>query len=436
MENNKNITVVGLGYVGLVTAVCFANMGYNVIGIDKEKKKIEKLNKNIIDFYEPYLNQILVKNKKRITFTCDCKLAYKNANYIFLCVQTPEKENGEADISHILEVINDITTIINHNSIIVIKSTVPVGTNQKIRNIIKKVKKNNINIDVASNPEFLSQGTAIENTIHPDRIIIGSDSILISNKIKELYKNLDTQFVITDSCSAEMIKYASNCFLAVKISYINEIANICEKIGANIEEVTNGMKMDKRIGEYFLEAGIGYGGSCFPKDTKALKFIAKQLNLDTNIIDATIKNNNKQNLILINKAKKYYDNFKNINIAVLGITFKPGTDDIRNSPAVKNLAFFLNEGANVKVYDPKGLDKIKERYKEVICCETIEETLSGADICFIFTEWKEIKNLDLNIFKKYMNKAIIIDGRNCYKLDNIKKYDLIYESIGRRIYHK
>lgn len=379
---------------------------------------------------------MLLKNRSRIIFTYDSELAYKKANYIFLCVQTPEKENGEADISHILEAVNDVIKIVNYNIIIVIKSTVPVGTSKIIRNIIQKGQKNNVNIEVVSNPEFLSQGTAIENTINPCRIVIGSSNILISNKIKELYECVDTHFIITDSNSAEMIKYASNCFLAVKISYINEIANLCEKMGVNIEDVTSGMKMDNRIGKYFLEAGIGYGGSCFPKDTKALRFTAKQLNLEANIIDATIKDNEKQNLILIKKARKYYDNFKNVNIAILGITFKPNTDDIRESPALKNLSFLLKEGANVKIYDPKGLKKVNEKYKKVKCCKTIEQTLIDTNICFIFTDWKEIKNLDLSIFKKYMNNAIILDGRNCYKLDKVKKYDIIYESIGRELFKK
>lgn len=429
----KNITIVGLGYVGLVTAVCFSNMGYNVVGLDISKEKVKKLNEGMIDFYEPELKEMLLKNKERLIFTYDNKLAYKSADYIFLCVQTPESINGEADMSYVLNVINDITEEVTYNCILVIKSTVPIGTNKKIVKLIKKKAKDKVNIEVVSNPEFLSQGTAIKDTVCPDRIVIGSDNISSSNKVKELYKDLNTKYLITDSNSAEMIKYASNCFLAVKISYINEIANLCEKIGADIEDVSKGLKLDKRIGKYFLKSGVGYGGSCFPKDTKALKFMAEDLNLKLNIIDATIQDNDMQNLILIDKARKYYNSFNNVNIAILGVTFKPNTDDIREAPAIKNIEIFLEEGANIKIYDPKGLKKVSKIYKNIKCCKTIDQTLKDSDICFIFTEWQEIEDIDLNVFEKYMNRAIVMDGRNCYELNQVRKYNIIYESIGRNI---
>lgn len=433
MNNRINITIVGLGYVGLVTAVCFSNMGYHVIGLDISKDKVEKLKKGIIDFYEPGLKEMLLKNKEHLIFTYDNKLAYKNADYIFLCVQTPEGIKGEANLSYVFNAINDIIDKVNHNCVIVLKSTVPVGTNKKIVDLIKKKIKNKICLEVVSNPEFLSQGTAIKNTIHPDRIIIGSDNILSSNKVKELYSTLNTQYLITDSYSAEMIKYASNCFLAVKISFINEISNLCEKVGADIEDVSTGMKLDKRIGEYFLKSGIGYGGSCFPKDTKALKFISEKLKLKLNIINATIKDNEQQNLILIDKAREYYNNFSNINISILGVTFKPNTDDIREAPAIKNIDILLREGANIKIYDPKGLRKIKDKYNNIIkCCKTIDESLINSDICFIFTEWQQIKEMDLKLFEKNMRKPIILDGRNCFELNRIKNYKVIYDSIGRK----
>ena len=288
-------------------------------------------------------------------------------------------------------------------------------------------------INVVSNPEFLSQGTAVQDEINPQRIIIGTDSKQAIKTIKDIYKHKDEKYVLTDSNTAELIKYASNSFLALKISYINEVSNLCEKFNANIEDVEKGMKMDKRIGKYFLNAGIGYGGSCFPKDTKALEFMAKSVNSEIQTITATIKVNEKQVTKMLDKARKYYSNFDGLNVAILGITYKPSTDDIRDSPAIINLNKLLEYKTAISVYNPIPIKKLKEIYKDRIkIVNNIAETLKNADICFIFTEWQQIKEMNLKLFEKNMRKPIILDGRNCFELNQIKDYRVIYESIGRK----
>jgi len=286
---------------------------------------------------------------------------------------------------------------------------------------------------VASNPEFLSQGTAVKDTLHASRIVIGAENENTANTLKELYKGFNTPILVTNRRSAEMIKYASNDFLALKISYINEIANLCEMIGADIDDVTKGMGFDTRIGNRFLNAGIGYGGSCFPKDTKALHWLANYYDYEIKTVKAAIEVNENQKFKLIKKARKYYESFNNVNVAVLGLTFKPGTDDLREAPSLVNIPLLLEDGANIKAWDPVGFNNFKSIFGDTInYCNTIEETLNDCDICFIFTEWDEVKKLEPQVFKKYMKKPIILDGRNCYSISELEKYDIIYESIGRK----
>ena len=311
----------------------------------------------------------------------------------------------------------------------------PIGTNDKVEKILNEHNKNNIKFHVVSNPEFLAQGTAVHDTLHASRIVIGSEDKKATDIMLNVYKDFDAPKIITNRKSAEMIKYASNNFLALKISFINEIANLCEKIGANIEDVAKGMGFDERIGNKFLSAGIGYGGSCFPKDTKALHWLSTFNDYELKTIKAAIEVNENQKLRLIKKAKKYYKSFENLKVAVLGLTFKPGTDDLREAPSIVNVGIMLDDGANIKAYDPIGIPNFSKIYPEesnnIKYCKTIEDTLKDADICFIFTEWKEIKDLNPEIFKKYMKTPIVLDGRNCYKPETMEECGVEYNSIGR-----
>ena len=427
------IVVTGIGYVGLVTAVCLAEKGFNIVCVDTNKEKIEKLKQNKSPIYEKDLEKLIKKNKDKLVYTTDYKKAYKNADVIFIGVGTPEKKDGSPNLKYIYQVAREISQTIEKDAIIVIKSTVPVGTNKKIENIIKNNLKNNVKIDVVSNPEFLSQGNAINDTLNAQRIVLGIHSKKAEQVMKKIYKNFNVPYVITDRESAEMIKYASNNFLALKISYINEISNLCEKVGANIQDVSKGMGLDNRIGDKFLNAGIGYGGSCFPKDTKALHWLANLYDYELKTIKAAIEVNTNQKLKLIKKARKYYENFEGIRVAVLGLTFKPNTDDIREAPSLDNIEILLEEGAIIKAYDPIGETNYKKIYpKEITYCKTINETLENTEICFIFTEWEFVKNIDINIFEKLMKKPIILDGRNCLNITEIQKHKIIYESIGRK----
>lgn len=426
------IVVVGVGYVGLVTSVCLAEIGHNVICLDSDKEKIELLKNQKAPIYEQDLEKYMIKNKNRIEYTTNFKDVYKNANVIFICVGTPEKKDGSANLKYIYTVANEIAKNIEKDCTIIIKSTVPIGTNDEIENVIRNNLKNNVKIEVVSNPEFLSQGTAIRDTLCAQRIVLGVSSDRAEKIMREIYDKFNQKYIITDRKSAEMIKYASNDFLALKISYINEIANLCEKIGANIEDVAKGMGMDTRIGNQFLKAGIGYGGSCFPKDTKALHWLAAFNDYELKTVKATIEINENQRIKLIKKAKKYYKSFEKIKVAILGVTFKPNTDDIREAPALDNISILLDEGALINVYDPIGEENLKKIFSdEIIYCNTIENALKGADICFIFTEWDFIKNMDINLFVELMKMPIVLDGRNCFDLKSIPR-GMIYESIGRK----
>lgn len=335
-------------------------------------------------------------------------------------------------MQYVFGVTKQIAESIQQDCIVVVKSTVPVGTNDKVERVLRENLKNDVHVEVASNPEFLSQGTAVKDTLNANRIVIGVETKYAEEVLRNVYDGFGLPYVITDRRSAEMIKYASNDFLALKISYINEIANLCEIVGANIEDVAKGMGMDPRIGNKFLKAGIGYGGSCFPKDTKALNWFANFNDYELKTIKAAIEVNENQKIKLIKKARKYYENFSGLNVAVLGLTFKPGTDDLREAPSLQNIPILLEDGANIKAWDPVGIENYKKIYpKEIKYCNTIEETIKDADICFIFTEWPEVKNFDVSLFHKLMKYPLVIDGRNCYDLDKVKNNVIIYESIGR-----
>ncbi|MDF2013697.1 UDP-glucose dehydrogenase family protein [Priestia megaterium] len=430
------ISVAGTGYVGLVTGVCLAAHGHFVTCVDIDTNKIALMKSGVSPIYEPGLEELMKNNMERLHFTTDYQSAYKDADVIFIGVGTPEKSDGSANLTYVYGVAEQIASSIEKDCVVVVKSTVPIGTNDKIESLIKSQLKNDVNVYVASNPEFLSQGTAVKDTLHTSRIVIGVEEEIAGERLKEVYKNFDAPIVVTNRKSAEMIKYASNDFLALKISFINEIANLCEIIGADIEDVARGMGYDGRIGNKFLNAGIGYGGSCFPKDTKALHWLASFHDYELKTVKAAIDVNENQKLKLIKKSRKYFDSLKGLNVAVLGLTFKPGTDDLREAPTLVNIPLMLEDGANVKAWDPIGIDNFKKVHPEdVTYCYSIEETLKDADVCFIFTEWDQVKHFDLANYSKLMKNPIVIDGRNCYDLESVKDAAIVYDSIGRETIH-
>ncbi|WP_377519772.1 UDP-glucose dehydrogenase family protein [Priestia megaterium] len=430
------IAVAGTGYVGLVTGVCLAEQGHSITCVDIDNKKVSLMESGISPIYEPGLEDLMNNNMERLHFTTDYQSAYKDADVIFIGVGTPEKSDGSANLSYVYGVAEQIAASIEKDCVVVVKSTVPIGTNDKIESLIKTQLKHDVNVYVASNPEFLSQGTAVRDTLHTSRIVIGVEEEAAGETLKEVYKNFDAPIVVTNRKSAEMIKYASNDFLALKISFINEIANLCEIIGADIEDVARGMGYDGRIGNKFLNAGIGYGGSCFPKDTKALHWLASFHDYELKTVKAAIDVNENQKLKLIKKSRKYFDSLKGLNVAVLGLTFKPGTDDLREAPTLVNIPLMLEDGANVKAWDPIGIDNFKKVHPEdVTYCYSIEETLKDADVCFIFTEWDQVKHFDLANYSKLMKNPIVIDGRNCYDLESVKDAAMVYDSIGRETIH-
>ncbi|MCM3118459.1 UDP-glucose/GDP-mannose dehydrogenase family protein [Neobacillus sp. MER 74] len=426
------IAVAGTGYVGLVTGVCLAEHGHSVSCVDIDSRKVALMSSGISPIYEPDLEELMVKNMEKLNFTTNFKEAYRDADVIFIGVGTPEKHDGSANLKYVFSVAVQIAQSIEKDCVVVVKSTVPIGTNDKVEDLINTNLVHNVKVSVASNPEFLSQGTAVKDTLHASRIVVGVEDPDAGEVLKDIYKDFGAPIIVTNRKSAEMIKYASNDFLALKISFINEIANLCEIIGADIEDVAHGMGYDNRIGNRFLNSGIGYGGSCFPKDTKALHWLANFHDHELKTIKAAIDVNENQKLKLIKKSRKYFDSLKGLNVAVLGLTFKPGTDDLREAPSLVNIPILLEDGANVKAWDPVGIENFQKLYPENITyCTSIEDTLKNADVCFIFTEWEEVKNFNLSNYEKLMRSPIILDGRNCYDLSSAKSAKVIYDSIGR-----
>ena len=430
------IVVAGTGYVGLVTGACLSEVGHNVTCVDVDEKKVEIMKKGISPIYEPGLDELLERNYKegRLDFTTDYKNAYKNADIVFIGVGTPERADGSANLDYVFTVCNQIAENLENDCLVVVKSTVPIGTNDKVEAFLKENVKDGINIEVASNPEFLAQGTAVVDTLKASRIVIGVESKRAENTLREVYERFNQPIVATNRRSAEMIKYASNDFLALKISFMNEIANFCEIVGADIEDVAKGMSYDPRIGDKFLRAGIGYGGSCFPKDTKALHWLANDNGYEIKTIKATIEVNQNQKLKMFRKAKKRFGDLKGKKVAVLGLTFKPGTDDLREAPSIVNVRRLLDEGAEIVAYDPVGIENFKKLYPtEIQYVNNPGEALKDADMAFLFTEWKEIKGLELSVYETLMKTPIIFDGRNCYKIKDDEKENIEYNSVGRKI---
>lgn len=432
------IAIAGTGYVGLVTAVCLAHKGHDVACVDVDENKIELLQSGKSPIYEKDLEELMQQNTERLTYTVDYQTAYKDADVIFIGVGTPEKKDGSANLTYVYEVAKQIAQSAEKDCVVVVKSTVPIGTNDKVEAVLQKEKVHAVNLEVASNPEFLAQGTAVRDTLHTSRIVLGVESEYAENVLREVYEGFEAPVLVTNRRSAEMIKYASNDFLALKISYVNEIANLCELVGADIQDVTAGMGLDPRIGNQFLNAGIGYGGSCFPKDTKALHWLANFHDYEIKTIKAAIEVNEQQKIKLFKKSRKYYESLNGLTVAVLGLTFKPGTDDLREAPSLVNVPMMLDEGAVVHAWDPVGQNNFQhamERYTEydlnnIKYFATPQEAVKNADICFIFTEWPEIKAMQPEDFLQ-MKQPIVMDGRNCFNMQRMSQNDLKYEAIGR-----
>jgi len=448
------IAVAGTGYVGLVAGVCFSEVGHKVTCVDIDESKISLMEQGISPIYEQDLEKLMQKNhdEGRLNYTTDYKTAYKEADVIFIGVGTPERPNGSANLSYIATVARQIAESVEKDCLVVVKSTVPVGTNDKVEQFIKDFLPFNgenyigngegcnkkIRVEVASNPEFLAQGTAVHDTLNAARIIIGTESKWAEDILKKLYEPFKLPIVSVSRRSSEMIKYASNDFLALKISYMNDIANLCELVGANIQDVSKGMSFDERIGKSFLNAGIGYGGSCFPKDTKALEYLARQNGYELRTIKAAIDVNKDQKTILFKKACRRLITFNGLKVAVLGLTFKPGTDDLREAPSLENIPLLLEHGAEVYAYDPVGQENFNRRFPEgksgqgiIKYTDNIEEALDKANVCFIFTEWGEIKAIKPDEYKKFMRTPLVYDGRNIYNVEDMKQAGVEYYSIGR-----
>lgn len=426
------LAVAGTGYVGLVTGVCLAEIGHHVTCVDTNQKKVELMQSGKSPIYEPGLEELMVKNQERLTYTTDFESAYKEADVIFIGVGTPENEDGSANLDYVYQVTKEIAESIQKNCIVVVKSTVPIGTNDQVEELLKAHLKHDVEVEVASNPEFLAQGTAVRDTLKASRIVLGVESKHAEAVLKQVYDGFETPYVVTNRRSAEMIKYASNDFLALKLSYINEISNLCEIVGANIEDVAKGMGMDSRIGNKFLGAGIGYGGSCFPKDTKALHWLAQYHGYELKTIKAAIEVNEEQKVKLIEKLRRHHSSFKGLKVAVLGLTFKPGTDDLREAPSLENIPILLEEGAEITAYDPVGIENFKKFYPtQIDYVNTPEEALKDAEVCMIFTEWDQVKELAPETFINLMEKPLVLDGRNCYMVQSMNQAGIQYESMGR-----
>ena len=428
------IAVAGTGYVGLVAGVCFAEKGHQVICVDVDENKVQKMKDGICPIYEQGLEELMQKNYKegRIDYTTNYKEAYKNVDAIFIGVGTPEQPDGSANLSYVATVSRQIAESIEKDCLVVVKSTVPIGTNDKVEQFIKDCLVHDVKVEVASNPEFLAQGNAVRDTLEAKRVVIGTESKEAEKILMEIYEPFNLPIVSVNRRSAEMIKYASNDFLALKISYMNDIANLCELVGANIEDVAKGMSYDPRIGANFLNAGIGYGGSCFPKDTKALKYLAKQHGYKLKTVEAAIDVNSEQKTKLYKKACDRLITFNGLKVAVLGLAFKPGTDDLREAPSLENVELLLKQGAKIYAYDPVAVENFKKKYPEqIIYVKNPEEALKEANVCFIFTEWKEIKSIKPKQYKELMKTALVYDGRNIYDVQDMKKAEVEYYSIGR-----
>ena len=434
------ITIIGTGYVGLVSGTCFAEFGVNVTCIDKDKNKINNLKKGIIPIFEPGLDELVKKNisSKRLFFETSLKKSIKGSDAIFIAVGTPSRKvDGHADLSYVYEVAEEIAECLGHYSVIVNKSTVPIGTGKKVHEIIKN-KKPKLDFDVASNPEFLREGSAINDFMRPDRVVIGCESNKAKAILKELYRPLyllETPIIFTRRETAELIKYAANSFLATKITFINEISDLCEKVGANVSDVSIGIGLDGRIGKKFLHPGPGYGGSCFPKDTLALVKTAQDNCSPLNLVEHVVKSNKNRKKNMYKRILNALGDYEKKKISILGLTFKPNTDDMRDSPSLDLIPELIKNNCFLKLFDPEGMKEaktiFKKFHKKIEWCNDSYDACNKADALVILTEWNQFRALDLKKLKKLLNQPIIIDLRNIYNPEEVKNMGFKYYSLGR-----
>ncbi len=431
----SDICVIGTGYVGLVTGVCFADLGNTVYCLDINEERLKKLNQGIMPIYEPGLEEIVERNVNagRLFFTTDYSTALKNAHFAFIAVGTPSGVDGEADLQFVRDAAEMIAEIIDHPIIVVNKSTVPVGTGDSVADIIhRKRGENKLSFAVVSNPEFLREGSAISDFMNPDRVVLGAVDRSAAEKVAELYSALRCPVLITDLRTAEMIKYASNAFLATRISFINEIANICDELGADVREVADGMGLDKRIGRSFLDAGLGWGGSCFPKDVKALAHMAVLHNTQPQLLQAVMDiNRNQRRRVVYRLRRALGGSLMDKKVGVLGLSFKPNTDDMREAPAVEIIHLLENEGATIQAYDPQAMMNAKAEMPEIELCEDPYEASTGVDALILATEWNEFKQLDFEKIHKLMRTSVLVDGRNLWDGKRLKEIGFTYIGIGQ-----
>jgi len=427
------ISVIGTGHVGLVTGACFADRGHRVLCVDVDKGKIAKLRRGVMTIYEPGLEDLVRRNVKagRLKFGTTNAEAVAFGTVIFICVPTPPRPDGTADLSFMESVSRDIAKVLKEYRLVVDKSTVPVHTGEKVKQVITKYAPKGADFDVASNPEFLREGAAVQDTLHPDRIVFGVESARADKVLREVFEPFKAPILSTDIKSAELIKHASNSFLALKISYANALAAVCDLAGADVQMVTRGMGMDRRIGLAFLNPGIGYGGSCFPKDVSAFEAISRELGYDFKVLREVQRLNEEAAGLFIKKIEQELWNLKGKKIAAFGLSFKPDTDDIRESVALKIVKMLMEKGADVRGYDPQAMERAREAVPALKTAKSPYDAAKGADAALLLTEWKEFHNLDLARLKKLMAHPTMIDGRNLYEPDKMKAAGFTYKSIGR-----
>jgi UDPglucose 6-dehydrogenase len=429
----KNVCIIGSGHVGLVTGACLAEIGHNVVCMDDDKSKIESLQKGDIPFYEPELDKVVSHNvgKKKLSFTTSAEAGVKNAEVIFICVGTPQGPDGSADLSYVEAAAKRIAETMDGYKAIVDKSTVPVKTGSWVKRTVELNNRHEHDFDVISNPEFLREGKAVYDCMHPDRIVIGVENERAASLMKELYEPLKAPIIVTNIETAELIKHASNAFLALKISYINAIANICEEVGANVTKVAEAMGLDQRIGRAFLDAGIGYGGYCLPKDVIAFIKIAEEAGYDFALLREVHKINEYQSLQAVKKAKSLLWNLNGKTIGLLGLAFKPDTDDIREAPAIEVIKQLQQERVKIKAYDPKAMENIRAMFPDLEFCQDAYQVADGSEALILVTEWAEFKELDMAKIKRLLKQPVVIDGRNIFDPARMNELGFMYQGVGR-----
>ena len=427
------IAVIGTGYVGLTTAVCLAKLGHRVVGVDIDEAKVARLRSGVATIYEPGLEELMQETQKsgRLVFTSDYREGIPAADFVFIAVGTPPGRRGEADLVYVKQAAKGIAGAMKKSVTIVNKSTVPIGTGNIVARIVGENLRDEIPFHVVSNPEFLREGSAIHDFMNPDRLVFGSHDEPAARAVAALYSKLDTRILVTDLHTAEMIKYASNAFLATRISFINEMARICERVDADVKVVSEGMGMDRRIGPLFLDAGIGYGGSCFPKDVKALARMAETMGYHPELLDAVMEINLDQRTLVVEKLREVLGGLRGQVIGLLGLSFKPNTDDVREAPAIDVIENLLQKGADIRAYDPKAMPVLKAQMNSIEYCQDPYAVATGADALLVVTEWDEFRQLDLDRIKGLMRRPVIVDGRNIFDPKTMRDRGFVYRGVGR-----